>query len=234
MAELVEATGGVRTARWLRREVAEPVEATGGGRKARWLRREVAELVEATGGGRKARWLRREVAELVEATGAGCKARWLRREVAEPVEATGGGRVGEVAELVEATGGLRDVRWLSLSKPPGPQRLPVPSTGSGTSVTAGPGPFDRLRDLCHHGSRSLRQAQGPLPHGIRPSTMEAGAAPSALGIRAVFRDLAALSDWLERWIRREKHASPSSSLRRYRSRDAPPGSRMPRLRLPSR
>ncbi len=101
------------------------------------------------------------MAEFVEATGwcvrrGGCDARWLSLSKPPGVGVRRGGC---------------DARWLSLSKPPGPLRLPVPSTGSGTSVTVVPGPFDRLRDLCHRGSRSLRQAQGPLsPWFPVPST----------------------------------------------------------------
>ncbi len=57
--------------------------------------------LRGTTGGRRSVWLRGCW------TRGSCRAgdaRWPRREV---------------AEFVEATGGLRDVRWLSLSKPPG-------------------------------------------------------------------------------------------------------------------
>ncbi len=115
-------------------------------------------------------------------------------EVAEPVEATGPcvGLAAEVAEPVEAAGpavgpgpfdklrdlscaGSRGSRSLRQAQGPvlrGLARVPVPSTGSGTCAArahAGPGPFDKLRDLCcaaSHGSRSLRQAQGPALRGL--------------------------------------------------------------------
>ncbi len=189
----------------------------------------MAELVEATGGLRKARWLRREVAELVEATGGVARGGWLRREVAEPSKPPGGGRVGEVAEPVEATGATA-APGPSTGSGTSVTRVPVPSTGSGTSVTAGPGPFGRLRDLCHCGSRSLRQAQGPLSPRVRSLRQAQG--PLSRGSRSLRRVrasaraasalhnaagrtsrpgyprsvpvLAALSDWLDRWIRREK------------------------------
>ncbi len=156
------------------REVAEPVEATGASAgpgpfdklrdlcSARWLSLSKPPGHRGSGPFDKLRDLCRQVAEPVEATGAtrvpgpSTSSGTCARQVAEPVEATGhrGSRAlrqaqGPVRSHRQAQGPVR-ARWLSLSKPPGP------------------GPFDKLRDLCS--ARWLSLSKPPGHRGPVPST----------------------------------------------------------------